>query len=310
MEKDDKILLTGHTGLLGKAIAKSFDEKGFKNIIKVSSNDLDLMNQEKVNDFFFKNRPKNDDHAAAKAGGILANKSCPADFIFNNLVMQNNVFKSTLDIGVKKLLFISSTCAYPKNVSQPMKESDILSGPFTDEVEPYSLSKVCGMRMLEAFHDQYNFQSNSVMLPNLYGPGDHYGDLSNHVIPALIERFVLAKKNREKSVEVWGSGNAIREFLYIDDAAGGIIFLLKNHNSVKPINLSSRESISISDLAYLIKEIVNYSGEVVFNASRPEGAPVKISDTELIDKLGWNPKINLRAGLKMSIDDYKRRFTK
>tara|TARA_A100001015_G_scaffold11699_1_gene13896 strand:+ start:620 stop:1555 length:936 start_codon:yes stop_codon:yes gene_type:complete len=305
MRKEDKIFLTGHTGLLGKAIQKELLNQNYENVITVSSKDLDLLNQKKVYEFFKEFKPKYVIHAAAKAGGILANKEFPADFLFNNLVMQSNVFRASLEAKVKKLIFISSTCVYPKNVSQPMKESDILSSGFTKEVEPYSLAKVTGMKMLKAFYDQYGFLSNSVLLPNLYGPGDHYGDLSNHVIPALVERFVKAEMNNSSSVEVWGSGDAIREFLHIDDAARGIIFILKKYKIVDPINLSSKSHISIKELALKIKFISGFNGDIIFNVSKPEGAPIKISDDKSISSLGWKPKIDFEEGLLRTIEDYK-----
>tara|TARA_B100001057_G_scaffold499822_1_gene611976 strand:+ start:4848 stop:5783 length:936 start_codon:yes stop_codon:yes gene_type:complete len=305
MRKEDKIFLTGHTGLLGKAIQKELLNQNYENVITVSSKDLDLLNQKKVYEFFKEFKPKYVIHAAAKAGGILANKEFPADFLFNNLVMQSNVFRASLEAKVKKLIFISSTCVYPKNVSQPMKESDILSSGFTKEVEPYSLAKVTGMKMLKAFYDQYGFLSNSVLLPNLFGPGDHYGDLSNHVIPALVERFVKAEMNNSSSVEVWGSGDAIREFLHIDDAARGIIFILKKYKIVDPINLSSKSHISIKELALKIKFISGFNGDIIFNVSKPEGAPIKISDDKSISSLGWKPKIDFEEGLLRTIEDYK-----
>ena len=304
MNINDKIFLTGHSGFLGKSIHNLLLKRNFSNVITAKSSELDLLNQNKVNKFIFDNKPKYIIHVAAKAGGILANKKFPADFIYKNIMMQSNVFKSALDCRVEKLIFISSTCAYPKEVKQPMKESYILSGKFTPEVAPYSLAKVTGMEMLKAFHEQHGFMSNSVMLPNLYGPGDHYGDLSNHVIPALIERFIKAKIQDLPKIEVWGTGKSIREFLHIDDAADGILYLLENCNIVDPINLSSKTNITIKELAVLIKKLTGYMGEIVFDSTKPEGAPIKISDDKLITSLGWSSKINFEIGLKNSIYDY------
>ena len=207
-------------------------------------------------------------------------------------------------------MFVSTTCIYPKDVKQPMKEDDLLSGFFTKEMQPYCIAKTAGMEMISSLKHQNKFNGLNILLPNLYGPNDHYGDDSNHVIPALIEKFVNAKINQAASVNVWGSGTDVREFLHTSDAADGLIFLMKNYNSSSPINLSSEVNVSIKELAYTIAKIINYSGEIIFDTSMPEGAPIKVSDDSLINKLGWKSKITLAEGLQDVILDYCRRFSK
>lgn len=310
MQKEDKIFITGHNGLLGSNLLKVISSRGYSNIIVADRQNLDLTNTEQVSNFFKLHSPKYIFHCAAKAGGIKANTDKPFDFISQNLLIQNNCILSAFENKAKKFLFVSTTCIYPKDVKQPMKEDDLLSGFFTKEMQPYCIAKTAGMEMISSLKHQNKFNGLNILLPNLYGPNDHYGDDSNHVIPALIEKFVNAKINQAASVNVWGSGTAVREFLHTSDAADGLIFLMKNYNSSSPINLSSEVNVSIKELAYTIAKIINYSGEIIFDTSMPEGAPIKVSDDSLINKLGWKSKITLAEGLQDVILDYCRRFSK
>ena len=307
--KNEKLYISGHNGLLGKAVLKCSKQE-YRNIIHATKNELDLLDREAVSNFFIDNKPDLVINCAAKAGGILANKNSPFTFINENNLIQTNCINAAFEGNVKKFIFISSTCIYPKLVKQPMNEDSLLSGPFTEETQPYCIAKICGMEMLSSLYKQHNFQSASVLLPNLYGPGDHYGDSSNHVIPALIEKFITAKDRQYPKVDVWGSGSAIREFLYVDDAADGILFILENYNSDKPINLSSHTSISIKDLAFLIRDLTSFKGDIRFDHSKPDGAPIKVSDNTKIKSLGWKSKTSIEVGLKNTIKDYCERFMK
>jgi GDP-L-fucose synthase len=304
---NQKLFITGHKGLLGSSVLDEASQN-YRNIVCASRDKLDLMNSVDVNEFFSKEKPKLVIHCAAKAGGIMANKNQPYTFLNQNNVIQSNCINAAFENGVEKFIFISSTCIYPMNVKQPMSESSIMTGPLSNETKPYCIAKIAGMELLSSLAIQHDFKSLSILLPNLYGPNDHYGDDSNHVIPGLIQRFVDAKETAKKSVTVWGSGTSVREFLFTRDAAKGIIFLLENFHSVDPINLSSTENITIKELAILIADIVSYPGEIKFDKSKPEGAPIKISDSTKIDSLGWKSETSIEQGLKETIDDYYQRF--
>ena len=308
MHTNDKIYIAGHSGLVGSAIVRQLEKRGFNNLLTYTHAELDLTNQKDVNDFFNREKPDYVILAAAKVGGIFANNTFPADFIYQNMMIEANIIHSAYQNEVKRLLFLGSTCIYPKEVKQPMKEEYLLTGPLSEETRPYCIAKIAGMELLSSLFRQHKFKSLSIMLPNLYGPNDHYGDDSNHVIPALIQRFVDAKENSKKSVVVWGSGQSIREFLYTDDAADGILFLMEKYDSDIPINLSSTENINIKDLALLIAEIIGYYGDIKFDSSKPEGAPKKISDSSKINSLGWKSKTPIENGLKKTIEDYYIRY--
>lgn len=309
IDKKEKIYISGHKGLLGSAMKEHLLNEGFTNILTATRNELDLTRQKEVEEFFNINKPSYVIHCAAKAGGIMSNIESPYDYINENLQIQNNSINSSFNNNVKKFIFASSTCIYPKKVKQPMKELDLLTGKFTPEFQPYSLAKLAGMEMLSSLRKQKGFDSISVLLPNLYGPGDHYGDDSNHVIPALIEKFVLATLEGSPQVEVWGSGKAVREFLNVRDASKGILFLLASHKKIEgPINLSSEKGIKIKDLAKIISKATGYKGKIVYDSTKPEGSLIKISDSNKIKALGWNPTISLEEGIEESIVDYKSRF--
>ena len=307
MQKNSKILITGHTGLLGNALHDYLRSLDYKNIISCSTKDANLLNQNQTETFFDTYKPEYVFHCAAKAGGIKANIDKPFDFINENLSIQTNCINAALKNKVKKFLFVSSTCVYPKHVDQPMKEADILSGQFVNELQPYCISKVAGMEQIKAINNQLKLPYISVLLPNLYGVGDHYGDNSNHVIPALVEKFVKSKLEKRDVVKIWGSGLAIREFLNTKDAAYGLYFLMMNYNSGLPINLSSKTNVSIRQLATDIAEIISYQGKLIFDETKPEGAPKKISDNTKLSALGWESSINLKTGLKSVIKDYLNR---
>lgn len=310
MQKNSKILITGHSGLLGNALQNHLADSDYKNIISCSSKDVNLLNQNQTETFFDDYKPEYVFHCAAKAGGIKANIEKPFDFINENLSIQTNCINAALKNKVKKFLFVSSTCVYPKNVNQPMKEEDILSGQFVNDLQPYCISKVAGMEQIKAINNQLKLPYISVLLPNLYGAGDHYGDDSNHVIPALIEKFVKSKLEKRDTVEIWGSGLAIREFLNTKDAAEGLHFLMMNYNSDLPINLSSKTNVSIRQLATKIAEIISYQGNLIFDETKPEGAPKKVSDNTKINALGWESKISLKTGLKDVVEDYINNYHK
>ncbi len=302
-----KIYISGHNGLLGSSVLKKANTD-YEDIITASREELDLMDLNQVEKFFLKNKPNYVVHCAAKAGGIMANKLDPYGYFNQNNIIQSNCINTAFKNNVEKFVFISSTCIYPKEAKQPMREEYLLTGPLSEETRPYCIAKIAGMELLSSLFRQHKFKSLSIMLPNLYGPNDHYGDDSNHVIPALIQRFVDAKENLKKSVVVWGSGQSIREFLYTDDAADGILFLMENYASDTPINLSSTENINIKDLALLIAEIIGYQGDIKFDSSKPEGAPKKISDSSKINSLGWKSKTPIENGLKKTIEDYYIRY--
>ena len=307
MEKHSKILITGHSGLLGDALRNHLINLDYKNIICCSSKDANLLNQNQTETFFDQHKPDYVFHCAAKAGGIKANIDKPFVFINENLSIQTNCINAALKNKVKKFLFVSSTCVYPKHVDQPMKEEDILSGQFVNDLQPYCISKIAGMEQIKAINNQIKLPYISVLLPNLYGAGDHYGDNSNHVIPALVEKFVKSKLEKRDTVEIWGSGLAIREFLNTKDAADGLHFLMMNYNSGVPINLSSKTNVSIRQLATDIAKIISYQGSLIFDETKPEGAPKKISDNTKISALGWKSSISLETGLKIVIKDYLNR---
>ena len=307
MQKNSKILITGHSGLLGKALQDHLANLDYENIISCSTKDANLLDQNETEAFFDKYKPEYVFHCAAKAGGIKANIDRPFDFINQNLSIQTNCINAALKNKVKKFLFVSSTCVYPKHVDQPMKEEDILSGQFVNDLQPYCISKIAGMEQIKAVNNQLKLPYISVLLPNLYGEGDHYGDNSNHVIPALVEKFVKSKLEKRDKVEIWGSGLAIREFLNTKDAADGLHFLMLNYNSDNPINLSSKTNVSIRQLATGIADIISYQGSLVFDETKPEGAPKKISDNTKLSALGWESSISLETGLKGVIKDYLKR---
>jgi len=313
----DKIYLAGHQGLVGSAIFRMLDDQGFRSIIVRTHKELDLTSQEEVNIFFQKERPDYVILAAAKVGGIFANNKYPADFIYQNLMIQSNVIHASFLSNVKRLLFLGSTCIYPKEVEQPMKEGALLTGLLESTNEPYAIAKIAGIKLCESYNRQHGTDFRSVMPTNLYGINDNFHDKNSHVIPALIKRFHEAKINNYEEVLVWGTGNALREFLYVDDMASASIFVLSvdkdlYEENTKPmlshINIGSGEEISISALAQIIKNVVGFEGKLVFDASKPDGPPRKFIDISRISGLGWQPSTDLLEGITITYDWLKQNY--
>lgn len=297
MQPDERIFVAGHRGLVGAAILRQLKTEGFKNLICRSSRELDLRDRRAVEAFFEQEQPAYVFLAAAKVGGILANSRYPAEFICDNLHIQTNVIDAAYRGGVKKLLFLGSSCIYPKYAPQPIKEESLLTGPLEPTNEWYAVAKIAGIKMSQAYRRQYGFNAISLMPTNLYGPGDNFDFKTSHVLPALIRKFHEAKVACAPEVVVWGSGTPRREFLHVDDLADAAIFLMRHYNEEEIINVGTGKDITIADLARLIKEIVDYSGEIVFDTSKPDGTPRKLLDTMKLTQLGWQPKIDLRGGI-------------
>lgn len=304
MELNSKIYVAGHQGMVGSAILLNLKNKGYKNLIVKTSSELNLINQNDVAVFFEKEKPEYVFLAAAKVGGIVANNTYRADFIYNNLMIQNNVIHSSHLNKVKKLLFLGSSCIYPKNAIQPMKEEYLLTGLLEETNEPYAIAKIAGIKMCDGYRDQYGCNFISVMPTNLYGFNDNYDLVNSHVLPALIRKFHEAKTNNNKSVVVWGTGSPLREFLHATDMADACVFLMQNYNDKGLINIGSGVEISIKDLAFLIKEITNYEGEIIFDSTKPDGTLRKLMDSSKLQNLGWKHTIELKNGIN-EIYNYK-----
>jgi GDP-L-fucose synthase len=300
MEKDSKIFVAGHRGMVGSAIIRKLVQQGFGNIITRTSAGLDLRNQTAVDDFFSKERPAYVFLAAARVGGILANNTYRAQFIYDNLMIESNIIHASYVNAVQKLLFLGSSCIYPKLAPQPMKEQYLLTGLLEETNEPYAVAKIAGIKLCEAFHDQYGCNFISAMPTNLYGPGDNYDLEKSHVIPAMIRKFHEGKTNNSDSVAVWGSGSPLREFMYVDDLAEASLFLMQEYNQKLFVNIGTGDEISIKDLAGSVKEVTGFNGNIVFDSSKPDGTPRKLMDSTLLHSLGWKPQISLAEGLKMA----------
>lgn len=309
MDKLSKIYVAGHRGLVGSAIVRKLEAAGHTNILGRPSSELDLRRQDQVEAFFEQERPEYVFLAAAKVGGIVANNSFPADFIYDNLMIQSNIIRSSFEHGVKRLLFLGSTCIYPKLAPQPMKEEYLLTAPLEPTNEPYAVAKIAGITLCRSYNRQYGTSYLAAMPTNLYGPNDNFDLQSSHVLPALIRKFHEAKESKALTVTVWGSGSPLREFLHVDDLAEACLFLMnmpqEKHQSLLNdcdapalINIGSGEEISIRDLALLIKKVIGYEGELVFDASKPDGTPRKLSDVARINGLGWRSRIGLEEGVR------------
>ena len=297
MNKQDKIYVAGHTGMVGSAIVRRLEMEGFTSIIKRSSSELDLRNQSAVHDFFITERPDYVFLAAAKVGGILANDTYKADFIYDNLAIQTNVIHQSYKSGVKKLLFLGSSCVYPKHAPQPLKEEFLLTGALEPTNEPYAIAKIAGIKMCDAYRAQYGCDFISVMPPNLYGPNDNFDLNNSHVLAALMRRFHEANLSGAPMVELWGTGSPMREFMHVDDLARACVFLMINYSESGFINAGTGKEISIYELALLIKKIVGYDGEIKFDHTKPDGTPRKIMDISRIEALGYHAKIGLTEGI-------------
>ena len=304
MEKSEKIYVAGHRGMVGSAIVRKLKSEGYDNLVFRASSELDLRNQEAVARFFNETKPEYVFLAAARVGGIYSNNKYRADFIYENLMIGSNVIHSSYMNNVKKLMFLGSSCIYPKMAPQPLKEEYLLSGRLESTNEPYAIAKIAGLKMCEAYRDQYGCNFISVMPTNLYGPNDNYHPQHSHVLPALIRKFHEAKINNLPSVTVWGTGNALREFLHADDLADACIYLMHGYNEKKFVNIGVGKDISIKDLAYLVKKITGFTGAITFDSEKPDGTPRKLMDVSILSSLGWKPKINLEEGIASVYKEY------
>ena len=300
MENNSKIYVAGHRGLVGSAIVRELKKKGYTNIIGKTHKELDLMDSIAVENFFKEEKPEYVFLAAAKVGGIHANSTYPADFIYENLQIQNNVIGNAYKYGVKKLMFLGSSCIYPKMCPQPIKEEYLLSGYLEETNEAYALAKISGLKMCQYFNKQYGTNFISVMPTNLYGPYDNFHPENSHVMPALIRRFHEAKINNAKDVVVWGSGTPLREFLYSEDMADACVYLMENYEGNDFFNIGTGKEITIRGLAELIKEVVGYEGEIVWDTTKPDGTPRKLLDVSKLESQGWKYKMELREGINLS----------
>ena len=298
MNKTAKIYVAGHNGMVGSALVRKLNAQGYGSIITKNSGDLDLRDQTAAGGFFEAERPEYVFLAAARVGGIYANNTYRAEFIYENLMIQTNVIHSAYKSGVKKLLFLGSSCIYPRLAAQPLSEDCLLTGTLEPTNEPYAIAKIAGIKMCEAYRSQYGCNFISVMPTNLYGQGDNYDLNNSHVLPALLLKFHTAKVESRPFVEVWGTGNPKREFLHVDDLADACLFLMLNYNKQELINIGTGEEVTIRELALLIKETVDYRGEIKFNTSKPDGTPRKLLDGSKLHSMGWQHKINLKNGIE------------
>lgn len=310
IDRNAKIYVAGHTGLFGSALIRSLEEHGFSNLVTISHAQLDLTNEAATRDFFQRERPDYVYVAAAKVGGIQANKAQMADFAMENLQITCNILKVAHTMGVKKLLYLGSSCIYPCNASQPVKEEALLTSSFESTNEGYGIAKAAGVRMCDYYKQQYGDNFISCMPANVYGENDSFNESSNHVIPALIQRFHIAKIRKIPYVEIWGTGNAEREFMYIDDAAEACLHIMENYEGPGTINIGVGKSTSIRDLAIAISQTVGYKGEIRFDTSKPDGMPRRLLDSTKINAIGWFPKITLSEGLKKEYEWYLKYITK
>ncbi len=304
MEKASKIYVAGHRGMVGSAIVRKLQAEGYCNLVLRTSAELDLRNQAAVEKFFSEEKPEYVFLAAAKVGGILANNTYRADFLYENLMIESNVIHQSYVHGVKKLLFLGSSCIYPKFAPQPLKEEYLLSGYLEETNEPYAIAKIAGIKLCENYRRQYGCDFISAMPTNLYGPNDNYDLNNSHVIPALLRKFHEGKINNSTSVEVWGSGNPLREFLHVDDLALASLFLMENYSDLQFVNVGTGKDITIKELAQLISRIVGYQGDILFNIEKPDGTPKKLMDVNKISKLGWSPTIALKDGIQLAYKQY------
>ncbi|WP_426585181.1 GDP-L-fucose synthase [Mucilaginibacter sp. R-33] len=304
MEKDAKIYIAGHRGMVGSAIFRKLEKEGFTNIITRTSPALDLRNQQQVADFFVLEKPEYVFLAAAKVGGIVANNTYRAEFLYDNLQIQNNIIHNAYLNGVKKLMFLGSSCIYPKMAPQPLKEDYLLTGPLEETNEPYAIAKIAGIKMCDGYRTQYGCNYISVMPTNLYGYNDNYHPQNSHVLPALIRRFHEAKVQRAPAVTIWGTGVPMREFLFADDLAEACYYLMQNYNEPGLVNVGTGEDISIKDLALLIKKIIGYEGEINFDTSKPDGTPRKLMDVTKLNNAGWKYHTTLEQGIAIAYNDF------
>jgi GDP-L-fucose synthase len=306
MNQNDKVFVAGHRGMVGSAITRKLQKEGFTKLIQRTSKELDLRNQSDVHSFFDKERPDHVFLAAAKVGGILANNTYRAEFLYDNLMIQNNIIDAAYRSGVKKLMFLGSSCIYPKMAPQPLKEESLLTGELEPTNEPYAIAKIAGIKMADAYRSQYGCNFISAMPTNLYGPNDNYDLNSSHVLPALIRKFHEAKKKGEPSVTLWGTGKPKREFLHADDLADACFFLMQRFDEPGFVNVGTGEDLEIGELALLIKKIVGYEGEIIHDLSKPDGTPRKLMDVTRLHNLGWKASISLEDGIRRVYADFSK----
>ena len=308
MEKEAKIYVAGHRGLVGSALVRELEKQGYTNIITRTHAELDLISQEAVAEFFAVEKPEYVFLAAAKVGGIGANSTYPADFVYENIMIQTNIIHSAYKNNTKKLLFLGSSCIYPKMAEQPIKEESLLTGELEPTNDAYAIAKIAGIKMCQAYNKQYGTNYISVMPTNLYGPNDNFDLEKSHVFPALIRKFHEAKINKEAEVVVWGTGTPIREFLYVDDLAEACIYLMNNYNDDKIVNIGTGIGVTIRELAESIAKVVGYEGKLVFDTSKPDGTPIKINDVSYLNSLGWQAKTDLLSGIEKTYNWYKSKL--
>lgn len=306
MNINSKIYVAGHKGLVGSAIIRNLQKNGFINLITRDHKELDLTNQKAVSNLFCKEKPEYVFLAAAKVGGILINKTKPTEFIYDNLQIQNNIIHQSHINKVKKLLFLGSSCIYPRHSPQPIKEQHLLTGQLELTNESYAIAKIAGIKMCQSYYRQFNNNFISIMPTNLYGPNDNFNLTTSHVLPALIRKFHEATINNNQNVKLWGSGSPKREFLYVDDLADACIFLMNNYNNPEIINVGTGEDISIKELAYIIQKIVKFEGRIIWDNNKPDGTPRKLLDISRLHRLGWKYKTNLLDGIKKTYEWYKQ----
>lgn len=305
MNKEDKIYIAGHRGMVGSAILRALKAQGYTNFILKTSSELDLRNQQAVADFFAHEKPDYVFLAAAKVGGIIANNTFRGDFIYENLMIQNNVIHQAYVNGVKKLMFLGSSCIYPKMAPQPLKEDYLLTGLLEPTNEPYAIAKIAGIKMCDAYRSQFGCNFISVMPTNLYGPNDNYDLKNSHVLPAMLRKFITAKRNNDASVTIWGTGSPKREFLHADDLAEACLFLMENYNEEGLVNIGVGDDISILDLAHLVKKTVGFEGQILMDTTKPDGTPRKLMDVSKLNGLGWKAKITLEEGIRKVYSEIK-----
>ena len=309
MERQDKVYIAGHRGMVGSAILRRLQKEEYNNFALATSAELDLRDQQAVGTFFEKEKPDYVFLAAAKVGGIYANNTYRAQFIYDNLMIESNVIHHSYKNGVKKLLFLGSSCIYPKMAPQPLKEEYLLTGQLEYTNEPYAIAKIAGIKLCDAYRDQYGCNFISAMPTNLYGPNDNYDLNNSHVLPALLRKFYEAKLRGESEVVVWGTGTPQREFLHVDDLADACYFLMQRYNGAGLVNIGVGDDISIKELAEMIKEIAGYDGQVMFDASKPDGTPRKLMDVSKLSSLGWKAEISLKTGIENVFNEYVKSLT-
>lgn len=309
VEKSSSIFVAGHRGMVGSAIVRKLQAEGYTNILTKTSSELDLMNQAEVNAFFASNKPEYVFLAAAKVGGIHANNVYRAEFLYNNLMIESNIIHAAYLSNVKKLLFLGSSCIYPKLAEQPLREESLLTGELEPTNEPYAIAKIAGIKLCEAYRDQYGCNFISAMPTNLYGPNDNYDLNNSHVLPALIRKFHTAKINGDASVPAWGTGSPRREFLHVDDLAEACLFLMLNYNGKMFVNVGSGEDITIRELAETVRDIVGFEGEIAWDSSKPDGTPRKLMDVSRIQNMGWKHVIDLREGIAAVYEEFQQTVT-